>query len=206
MWNSSIFDLIHNARHPKVVVWMFFHKLMRRVAYFLVILFSSNTIYSFASKNNAHNSNRSAYLYRQHRNGYDEYVGKAAIAFDKCRVNCQIGDFIPEENTTNTSIPLLTAVRSWNFFWSLIFLLVCANSSGHIKIMANLPPTPASLKPIAHFLKTAQEHGKWWEFTHWIHIMSINWLNIWWLTQMTSCVYVVVWLFCFFRFVYRLLC
>lgn len=26
--------------------------------------------------------------------------------------------------------------------------------------MANLPPIPQSLKPIAHFLKTAQEHGK----------------------------------------------
>lgn len=30
--------------------------------------------------------------------------------------------------------------------------------------MANLPPIPASLKPIAHFLKTAQEHGKQIDF------------------------------------------
>lgn len=52
---------------------------------------------------------------------------------------------------------------------------------------ANLPACPPNLKPISHFLKCAQEHGKYRKNFFFPHMIHCDLLKINLQTKMTSC-------------------
>lgn len=69
---------------------------------------------------------------------------------------------LSKQSMTNTATPYTNnnyAFQSVFASDSLLYIFVLSVCSS--AMAANIPACPPSLKPIAHYLKTAQEHGNW---------------------------------------------